>query len=441
MKNKMKKLIAPLAATLAGVMLLVGCQAPKTAGLPIEQNKEIEKVVDSLFPKGIEEEIMPGGAMVVGKDGKIVFEKAYGEAQKNLKADFTKLDAPTALTDKKPIEATVETYYDLASVTKVVATTQAVMKLVYEKKLDVNEKVETYLPGFKANGKENVMIAQLFTHTSGLPQWEPSYLYISNDRAKELDYIKALPLIFKPGEYKYSDFGFMTLGYVIEAITNQKLDQYVENEIYQPLGMTHTFYNPLDKGVKKEQIAATSWGNPFEYRMVDETNYPEFGYDTAKDQEAFKKFDGWRKEVLIGLVNDGNAGMANAGVAGHAGVFSTVGDLAILAQMMLNGGTYNGVTLYDQATLDMFTKNYLGKDNRGYGFEMGMTYMGEKAGAKAYGHNGFTGTHFMVDPDNKMFMVVLTNKQNNGLNAKGSYPSTFDFVGEMATAVQNVLLK
>lgn len=273
-------------------MLLVGCQAPKTAGLPIEQNEEIEKAVDSLFPKGIEEEIMPGGAMVVGKDGKIVFEKAYGEAQKNLKADFTKLDAPTALTDKKPIEATVETYYDLASVTKVVATTQAVMKLVYEKKLDVNEKVETYLPGFKPNGKENVTIAQLFTHTSGLPQWEPSYLYISNDRAKELDYIKALPLIFKPGEYKYSDFGFMTLGYVIEAIMNQKPDQYVENEIYQPLGMTHTFYNPLDKGVKKEQIVATSWGNPFEYRMVDETNYPEFGYDTAKDQEAFKKFDG-----------------------------------------------------------------------------------------------------------------------------------------------------
>ena len=186
----------------------------------------------------------------------------------------------------------------------------------------------------------------------------------------------------------------------------------------------------MDHGVKKEEIAATSFGNPFEYRMVDETNYPDFGYDTTENQEAFKKFDGWRKYTLIGEVNDGNTGMASDGIAGHAGLYSNVDDLAILTQMMLNGGEINGVKLYDQATIDEFTTNYLGENNRGYGFELNSSYMGDGV-KKAYGHNGFTGTHVIINPEKNMSFIILTNKQNLGLNEKGSYNGTFKFVNEI----------
>lgn len=157
----------------------------------------------------------------------------------------------------------------------------------------------------------------------------------------------------KKGEYKYSDFGFITLGYIVENVIGMTLDKYVEEDIYKP----------LDHDIDKGKIAATSFGNSFEYRMVNETDYPDFGYDTTADQEAFKRFDGWRY-TLIGEVNEGNTGMASDGIAGHAGLYSNVRDLAILSQMMLNGGEYNGARLYDQQTIDKFTTNYLGEDNK-----------------------------------------------------------------------------
>lgn len=208
------------------------------------------------------------------------------------------------------------------------------------------------------------------------------------------------------------------------------LDKYVEEEIYKPLGMNNTFYKPLDHGIDKGKIAATSFGNPFEYRMVNETDYPDFGYDTTADQEAFKRFDGWRKYTLIGEVNDGNTGMASDGIAGHAGLYSNVRDLAILSQMMLNGGKYNGVRLYDQETIDKFTTNYLGEDSRGYGFELNKSYMGDDV-KNAYGHNGFTGTRIVINPDKNISFIVLTNKQNLGLDEEGSYNGTFGFVNEI----------
>lgn len=406
-----------------------------------KEKSSIMKNVDSIVSKYIEDEIIPSAVVMAIKDDKVLIERSYGNAQVYGDIDFTDIDNPVGTKLSKARKAKKDTLYDLASVTKVVATTQAIMKLYYEGKLDVNDKVVKYIPEFGKNGKEDVTIEQLLTHTSGMPQWVPSFLHVNNDRKEELEFINNLSLIFEPGTLKYSDFGFMTLGYIVEAISGKNLDDYVEDEIYKPIGMNNTMYNPLRKGVKKDKIAATSWGNPFEYRMVDEVNYPGFGYDTTEYQDAFKTFDGWRKEVLVGLVNDGNAGMANDGIAGHAGVFSTANDLAKLGQLMLNGGVYNGVRLYDQETIDLFTKNHLPEHDRGYGFELNMSYMGEKQGLNSYGHNGFTGTHFTVDPENNMVIIVLTNKQNLGLNESGSYPSTFKLVNEISTAIQNSVVK
>lgn len=415
----------------SGLFCLTSC-GEKDSHLTKEIDSNYESKVDKTVKNYVSDEKIPSAVILAAKDGKVIFEKAYGNSSAYVENDFSKADHPIADKLESPVKAETDTIYDLASCTKIVGTTQAIMKLYYEKKLDVNDKVSKYLPDFAENGKDNVTIEQLLTHTSGLPQWKASFLYINN-REDELEYIEDLPLIFEPGEVKYSDFGFMTLGYIVESITGEKLDEYVENEIFKPLGMSKTMYNPLDKGIKKESIAATSWGNPYEYRMVDEKDYPDFGYDCTEDAKAFEEFDGWRKNILIGQVNDGNTAMACEGIAGHAGIFSNVEDLAILGQLMLDGGSYNGVKLYDQETIDLFSKNHTGENNRGYGFEMNKSYMGKNTNENIYGHNGFTGTHIIINPEKNMEIIVLTNKQNSGINEEdGSYLGTFDFVGEIS---------
>jgi len=395
-----------------------------------ELDSKYDKKIDKIVNKQLEEKVIPGIVILATKDNKIIFEKAYGYAQLNDAKDFSDIANPKAVRLENPKKMKEDTIFDLASVTKVAATTQAIMKLNFEGKLSVDDLVTKYIPEFGKNGKDTITIKELLTHTSGMPQWTPSFLYVNNDREKLLDYIIELKPIFEKGDHKYSDFGFMALGYIVEKISGKTLDEYVEEEIYKPLGMNNTFFRPLDHGISKDNIASTSLGNPFEYRMVDETNYPDFGYDTTQDQEAFKKFDGWRKYTLVGDVNDGNAGMASDGIAGHAGLFSNVEDLAILTQMMLNGGELNGVKIYDQKTINEFTKNYLGENNRGYGFELNSTYMGDNV-KNSYGHNGFTGTHIIINPEKNMSFIILTNKQNLGLNEEGSYNGTFKFVNEI----------
>lgn len=399
------------------------------------ESKYDEKI-DAILNKQIEDKVVPGAVVLAVRDGKIIFEKAYGYAQLYEAIDFVDLDNPKMRELDKPRKMEIDTLFDLASVTKITATTQAIMKLDYEGKLSIDDLVTKYIPDFEKNKKGDITIKELLTHTSGMPQWAPSFLIVNNDREKLLDFINDLKPEFSKGEYKYSDFGFMTLGYIVEKVSGESLDKYVEENIYKPLGMNSTFFNPLDHGVKKEKIAATSMGNPFEYRMVDETGYPDFGYDTSEYHEEFKKFKGWRKHTLIGEVNDGNAGMASRGVAGHAGLYSNVEDLAILTQAMLNGGQYKGVKLYDQNIIDKYTKNYLGEDNRGLGFELNSSYMGDSS-SLSYGHNGFTGTHIIVNPEKKISIIVLTNKQNLGLNEKGSYNGTFDFVNEISNVFLN----
>lgn len=385
--------------------------------------------IDDLVIENIKNGTFPGGVVLVAKDGKIVYEKAFGGSQK--------YDMGKEL--EKPRKTSVETIYDLASVTKVMATTQAIMKLSYEGKLDVNDKVIKHIPEFGKNGKENVKIKDLLTHTSGLTPWKPTFYYASTPE-EELKFICDLPLEYETGtDRKYSDFSFMTLGFIVEAVAGEKLDEYVENEIYKPLGMDDTMYVPLNKNASlKDRIAATSWGNPYEYKMVDDDN---FGYVCEEEAEDFK---GWRDYTLIGEVNDGNAWYANKGVAGHAGVFSTASDLSKLGQLILNGGTYNGVTLYDQATVDEFT-SIQSKFGHGYGWEINRGgensgYMGKYANDNVFGHTGFSGTQVIFDKENDLQIISLTNKQNNGVNESGSYPSTFKFSRELCNIVYESIM-
>ncbi|MGD6960885.1 serine hydrolase [Fictibacillus phosphorivorans] len=427
-----KTLSVMMFVTLCFVTLLgnmnVGHAQPKATklsyGTPERVGMDGEKLseVDLAVEKAISDGITPGATLLIAKDGKIVKEKAYGYAQKYDMGEL--LDKPNLM--KK------DTMFDLASVTKVMGTTQGIMKLVSEGKLSVDDKVTEYIPEFGANGKEHVTVADLLTHTSGLTPWYPTYLFVQTPEGV-LDYINQLPLEYETGtDRRYSDFSFMTLGFIIEKITGQQLDVYLESEIYEPLKMKHTMFTP--DYVNKKKIAATSWGNPYEYKMIDD---PDFGYDVEESPDLFV---GWRDYTLIGEVNDGNSFYGNGGVAGHAGLFSTAKDLAKLGQLMLNGGSYGKTELYDEKVIEDFTSEQA--FGQGYGWERQKNwYMGDLYSDKTFGHTGFTGTQVIFDPEYNLQIILLTNKQNNGPKPNGSYHSTGPLSKEIANIVYESITK
>lgn len=379
-------------------------------------NPKILSQIDQVVQKAINDQITPGAVLLVARNGKIVKENAYGYAQK--------YDMGIPLTHPRPMKK--RTMFDLASVTKVMGTTQGIMKLVYEKKLSLSDPVTKYLPEFGQNGKSHITIKNLLTHTSGLTPWKPTYLYARNP-SDVLDIINKLPLEYETGTKRvYSDFSFMTLGFVIQKITKKPLDIYLEQEIYQKLNLKHTVFTPPTS--MKKKIAATSWGNPYEYKMIDD---PNFGYYVEEDPDMFPY---WRHYTLVGEVNDGNSFYANKGVAGHAGLFSTAKELAVLGQMMLNGGNYGKKTFYDKATIEEFSSEH--EFGQGYGWEKAKNwYMGDYYSPKAFGHTGFTGTQVIFDPQYNLQIILLTNKQNNGQLPSGSYPSTGPLSKDIANLV------
>lgn len=370
-------------------------------GLSSERLEDIDQVVE----QAIDNEVIPGAVVLVAKNGVVVKESSYGFAQK--------YDMGNLL--ERPLPMENSTIFDLASVTKVMATTQGIMKLVSEGELSVTDKVSDIIPEFSQNGKENVTIEDLLTHTSGLTPWTPTYYFTDNPQGV-LEYINNLPLEYETGtNRKYSDFSFMMLGFVIEEVTGMRLNDYLTEEIYQTLKMEDTQFVPSTD--LKERIAATSWGNPYEYKMVHD---PNFGYDVEVDLDAFND---WRNYTLIGEVNDGNSYYANGGIAGHAGLFSTARDLSILGQTMLNGGGYDLERIYESSVVKEFTSPQ--RYTHGYGWEINTRwYMGDKRSPSAFGHTGFTGTQVIFDPTHQLQIIILTNKQNMGQTPSGSYYST-----------------
>lgn len=337
---------------------------------------------------------IPGAVMLVAVDGKVIAERAFGFAQLN-GFDGRKIPAP------RPMQTS--TVFDLASVTKVMATTMAVMLLADQKKLDVDAPVHTYLPDFRGAEFDKISVRHLLMHTSGLVQWQPLY-YQAASKTETYAAIRKMPLQWPVGEgYHYSDLGFMLLGYIVERVSGKSLDVFVDEALYRPLGLMRTGFLPKARGVSN--FAVTESGNGYERHMV---YGPDFGYGYKGDP---KSWDGWRRYVLDGEVNDGNAWYGNGGVAGHAGLFSTAADLKVLMDLMLNRGSAKGRQLIGASTVDLFLK-----PDAHLGWRQP-----ENMPPGAFAHTGFTGTYVLGVPDAKLAFILLTNRQNAGTDAKGYF--------------------
>ena len=351
-----------LALALAAVLLATNgglpSRSPKAVGMSAERLATIDRVIR----RGIKAGGYPGASVVVGRKGAAVLRRGYGRLGWTTRYDEVDAD---------------RTIYDLASLTKVVGTTTAIMILFDDGKIDLDAPVANYVPGFIGWTKDRVTVRTLLEHRSGLPAgrdlWRTAH---TPQEAK--DTVLNTPLVCAPGEcYIYSDLGADLLGWVAEAASGQPLDEFLQARVFEPLGMTDTHFRPDVSQLTR--IAPTELTPP--------RGYP-----------------------IRGEVHDENA-FALGGVAGHAGLFSTASNLAVFAQMMLNGGEYDGVRIVADSTVKLFTHRAAG--TRALGWD---TCANEHGGCgqflseRAFGHTGYTGTSLWIDPDREMFVVLLTNR-------------------------------
>jgi uncharacterized protein YbbC (DUF1343 family)/CubicO group peptidase (beta-lactamase class C family) len=309
----------------------------------------------------------PGAVVLVGQQGRVVYRRAFGNR---------------AVVPQQ-VRMTPDTIFDLASLTKVIATTTAVMQLVERGMISLEDPVADYWPEFKAHGKEDITVRELLTHYSGLrpdldlkPEWS--------------GYETALPMIVEetpvavPGtRFIYSDINFETLGEIVRRVSGQPLEVFCAQNIFQPLGMTDTFFSPPP--AVHDRIAPTQY------------QYGETG------------------KMLWGEVHDPTA-YNMGGVAGHAGLFSTADDLAIFAQLLLNGGTYAGARVLSPLSVEKMTTPQAPPDAmilRGLGWDIDSPYAsnrGELYPLGSYGHTGWTGTSIWIDPVSRTYVILLTNR-------------------------------
>lgn len=371
-----------------------------------QSNKtELIQSIDSILQNQVNKNLIPGAVILVKKDNEIIYDQAYGYAKK-----FDSNKQPLA----EPEKMTVNHLFDIASLTKVIGTTTSIMYLADQKLLSVDDPVGKYIKAFNTPEKKAITIRHLLTHTSGIYEWYPLY-YKASNRQETFKLIGELPLHDPIGKQrKYSDLGFTILGQLIEVISGMPLEQFMQQKIFEPLGMTNTTYNPLSTG-KYSKFAATSFGNPYEKRMVYDSS---LGF-TVKGIDP-RSWNGWRNYVLAGEVNDGNAWYANGGVSGAAGLFSTIDDLQKLVDLLMNKGMLNGQQFISSKTINEF----LTKDrfNNGLGWMMDQANSFMKNGPEGtFGHTGFTGTSIAVIPRYHTSVILLVNRQHMGLNTKGEY--------------------
>lgn len=356
--------------------------------------------------------IIPGAVLVVSQHGVPLHERAFGYAQLN---DY----AGNRLAKPRPMH--VSTMFDLASVTKVMATTFATMMLVDQQKIDLDAPVYTYLPDFRSSHLDSITVRNLLQHSAGLVQWQPLYYQASNT-SQTYTAIRDMPLQWGVGEGRhYSDLSFMLLGDIVERVSGQRLDTFLDSSLYKPLGLRTTTFNPKTKGFT--EFAATEQGNVYERHMVYDST---FGYRYRGDPTAWSR---WRDHVLVGEVDDGNSFYANGGVAGHAGLFSTASDLRVLLDMLVNRSSTKGLSYIRPAVVDQF----LTLDK--YGHYLGWQYAaGMPPGT--FAHSGFTGTYVLGDPRDGLSIILLTNRQNLGTDRKGFFPD----VGPLRDAVTRAIV-
>lgn len=335
---------------------------PEVVGLSRDSLQQVERIMH----KAVFDSTFPGGVVAVVKDGVIAYQQGFGyETYKKL----------------HPIED--DAVYDLASLTKVTATTPAIMKLVSEGKISLNDKVSKYFDEFSKGQKSEITIRNLLLHNSGLPAFRV-YIDSIKTEKKIINAVKNEPLVYEPGtKYKYSDLGFILLGEIVEKVTGKSLDEYMHDTFYKPLGMNATMFNPKQMGTY------------FTDRI------PPTERDTI-----------YRHELMQAEVHDERAYYLN-GVAGHAGLFSSAGDLAMYCQMLLSNGSYAGKRYLDASVVKQFTQRQSELVNRGYGFDRkskGFSTAGSLTSDKTFGHTGFTGTSYWIDPERDLAIIMLTNR-------------------------------
>ncbi len=346
-------------------------------------------MVDVTIAEAIRDSAFPGAVLLVARNGIIVCEKAYGQFEYSGISKKVKTN----------------TIYDLASVSKVIATTSAVMRLVDEGKIVLEDPVIKYIPQFGQAGKGRVTLYNLMVHNSGLPAWKKFYEYCDKPQCV-LDSINAAALVYPTGDSTvYSDLGFMTVGKVVEKVTGVGLDRFVDSVFFKPLGMRSTMYNPPVDLLNR--IAPTE-------------------VDTY-----------WKRTGLVvrGRVHDENAAVLG-GVAGHAGLFSTAHDLAVFLQMLLNGGEYDGHRYIKKRTVEQFIHRQFPNDSRAIGWDSkdsSIVWAGTMLSNKSFIHTGFTGTSVAVDPERNLIIVLLTNRV---------YPSrTLQRIREYRPKVHDAIVK
>jgi uncharacterized protein YbbC (DUF1343 family) len=333
--------------------------APATVGLDTVKLGRIEPAVLD----AIEKKQLPGAVVVVVRQGTIAYRQAFGQRAKEPASE----------------PMTSDTIFDLASLTKPIATATAIMLLAEAGKLRVSDSVAQHRPRFGQNGKDKLTIEQLLLHTSGLIADNPLGDY-ADGREKALEHIDALKLVAEPGaKFIYSDVNFIVLGELVHQLSGEPLDHFIQKRLFEPLGMNDTGFRP--HAALKPRIAPTE----------------------LRDER-------W----LRGEVHDPRAAKLG-GVAGHAGLFGTADDLARFVQMLLNEGELNGKRILKPETVRLMTQaRRIPGGQRAYGWDVQTSYSGNRGEyfpiGKSYGHTGFTGTSLWIDPTSQTAVIFLSNR-------------------------------
>jgi CubicO group peptidase (beta-lactamase class C family) len=354
------KLIQTITTLLTLLLFLAAGCRPERKEEPRRHFIEIDQVVEEEIAK----DSFPGAVVLVGQHDDIVYWQAFANKI---------VDPSEELTDRNTI-------FDLASMTKPIATATSIMILRDRKKIDLDDYVSKYLPAFACKGKEEVRIEHLLTHTSGLPAYtnaaKLAEQFGSPCPEKVIEKICTLEAISKPGEeFCYSCLGYIILAKIIETISGQNIGDFSKENIFAPLGMKHTTYNPPDSW--KHDIAATE--------VVD-------------------------GKPLRGTVHDPLA-MLMAGLSGNAGLFSNAYDLSIYCRMLLNDGNWHGKRILNPESVKLLTAERT--HGRACGFDVNSAYAwvkGSYAPEDAFCHTGYTGTSIVCDPVSKTYIIILTNR-------------------------------
>lgn len=338
-----------------------------------------EPVTSSMLAERIAAGDFPSAVYLIAANGRELFADALGNA----------------VVEPRRIAATLDTIYDLASLTKPLITGLLCARRVEAGTLTLDSSVSRYLPEFDQTDKQTITVGQLLTHSSGLPAWKPLYILADGKRERAISAIAGLDLEYRPGtRVVYTDLGFIVLGLLLERLAGQPLVELAQSEIFERLELRHTFFNP--EMARQTGIAACETGNAYERGMCP--------------INATAEYQNWRQELIWGQVHDGNAYFLG-GAAGHAGLFSTARETLVLASQFLAGQT----SLLKPATCEWFRKNMTAglEEARSFGWQLAETKdsaAGPDLPPDSFGHSGFTGTSCWINPNHERVFILLTNR-------------------------------